>query len=105
MNDFKGAFLKTLGVLAAVAVLPAAFFAGSAAWRGLLHALSSPAWHTYNDCWTAQMKLFADEGDAMIDHALHGGPAVEKDPLGFDTTARMKRECGERPPRYIWEGR
>ena len=87
-NNFRSGFMKALGVMAAVAAVPATIWVGYLLWGKGMNLLRSPADHQWVKCWVATM------GKNDPDDSLYG-----------DVSAQVDRDCGERPPRWRWQTR
>ena len=88
-NNFRSGFMTALGVMAAVAAVPATIWVGYLLWGKGMDLLRSPAYDQWFKCW--QETVF-DKNDPS-------------DPLHLDPAARVDRDCGASPPRWRWQTR
>ena len=79
--------MTALGVMAAVAAVPATLWVGYLLWGKGMDLLRSPAFDEWSECWS---RTVFDEKD-------------KTDPLYLDPGARVDRDCGEEPPRFRWQ--
>ena len=81
--------MTALGVMTAVAAVPATIWVGSLLWGKGMDFLRSPTFDQWHKCWN---ETVFDKNDP-------------DDPLYGDSLARVDRDCGEKPPFWRWQTR